>query len=102
MPHSLPSWCCVNSIQQYQERKYDKVQRDLRKLYETNSGAWVIRPQEVILTVQQFESTTMKREIPDWILKEGSRAGKLVLDRKPLEEFMGISFRRRSLWPFAR
>jgi hypothetical protein len=100
--HTLPEWCCVSSIRQYQERKYDKVQRDLRKLYETNPDVWEIRQQEVILTVQQFESVTMKREIPDWILREGSRAGKLVLDRKPLEEFMGISFRRRTLWPFGK
>ncbi|MEE3258576.1 MAG: phospholipase D family protein [Candidatus Latescibacterota bacterium] len=50
--------------------------------------------------VHQFESSTMKKEIPDWILKKGSRAGTLVLDRKPLEEFMAISFRRRAWWPF--
>lgn len=98
-PKALPEWCCVSSIQAYQERKYDKVQRELRKLYETNSKAWEVRRHEVILTVQQFESSAMKKEIPDWILREGSRAGKLVLDRKPLEEFMGISF-QRSLWPF--
>lgn len=102
MPDSLPAWCSVSTIQDYQERKYEKVQRDLRKLYETNPDIWEIRQQEVILTVQQNESFTMRKEIPDWILKEGSRAGKLVLDRKPLEEFMAISFQRRAWWQFSR
>ena len=102
VPEPLPAWCAVSSIQEYQERKYEKVQRDLRKLYETNPDIWEIRPQEVILTVQQNETFAMRKEIPDWILKEGSRAGKLVLDRKPLEEFMAVSFRRRAWWPFAR
>jgi hypothetical protein len=99
---ALPAWCAVSSIQTYQERKYEKVQRDLRKLYETNPDIWEVRSQEVILSVQQNETFAMRKEIPDWILKEGSRAGKLVLDRKPLEDFMAISFQRRAWWPFAR
>ena len=100
--NSLPTWCAVSSIQGYQERKYDKVQRDLRKLYETNPDIWEIRPQEIILTIQQNELFSMRKENPDWILKEGSRAGKLVLDRKSLEKFMTTSFQRRAWWPFAK
>ena len=94
---SLPEWCATSTMQSYQERKYDKIQQELRKLYDTNPDVWEVRPQEIILEVERNEMFLMRREIPDWILKEGSRAGKLVMDRKQLEEFLNTSF-SRSWW----
>ena len=89
----LPSWCATVSIAQYQSKKYERIQADLRKLYETNRDIWEIRRDEVIIDVPQTDAS-LKRDIPDWILRPGSRAGQLVLDRGALEEFMGVSFRR--------
>jgi len=51
--------------------------------------------------VQQAEAFGLRKEIPDWLLKEGSKAGNIVLDRPSLEGFLGISFRPGWLrwWP---
>lgn len=91
---SLPDWCNVVSIKDYQGRKYEKIQTELLKLYETSPKLWEVRRHEIILRITQNESFGLRREIPDWLLKEGSKGGNIVLDRKPLEEFLDISFRR--------
>jgi hypothetical protein len=93
----LPDWCSLVSIKDYQGRKYEKIQSELLKLYETNRAIWEVRGTEVILKVQQAEAFGLRKEIPDWLLKEGSKAGNIVLDRAPLESFLGISFRPRWL-----
>lgn len=90
----LPDWCVVMSNDDYQGRKYEKIKTELLKLYETSPKLWEIRRHEVILRITQNESFGLRREIPDWFLKEGSKGGNIVLDRKHLENFLGISFRR--------
>lgn len=90
----LPDWCNVVSIRDYQGRKYEKIQSELLKLYETSPRLWEVRRHEVILRITQNESFGLRREIPDWLLKEGSKGGNIVLDRKQLEDFLSISFRR--------
>ncbi len=93
-PSHLPGWCAVTSITDYHSKKYERIQMDLRKLYETNRSIWEIRKDEVILRVPQTESYSFRRDIPDWLLRSGSKAGQLVLDRKALEAFTGMSFGR--------
>ena len=96
---SLPAWCRVFRMNDYQGRKYEKIQAELIKLYETNPKIWTIRRQDVILHVQQADVFGLRREIPDWLLKEGSKAGNIVLDRKPLEQFLGRSLKAK-WWRF--
>lgn len=91
---ALPEWCSIVNMKDYQGRKYEKVQMELLKLYETNPNIWEVRRYEVILHIPQNESFGMRREIPDWLLKEGSRGGNIVLDRKQLEGFLGMSFNK--------
>lgn len=67
---------------------------ELLSLYELNPKIWEIRRQEVILRFPPNESYGLRREIPDWLLKEGSKGGSIVLAKKPLEEFLGISFKK--------
>jgi hypothetical protein len=90
-----PAWCAPVQIGAYQERKYENVKAELRKLYETNPGAWTIRRREVVLKVESWEAHGLRKEIPDWLLKEGSKGGNIVLDRPTLEDFMGRKFRWR-------
>jgi len=90
----LPAWCTINNIADYHSKKYERVQTDLKKLYETNRPIWEIRKDEIIIRVPQNESYSFRRDIPDWLLRPGSKAGQYVFDRRALEEFMGISFRR--------
>lgn len=101
-PGPLPAWCTMISIAEYQSRKHEKIRAELVKLHQTNGQAWDVRRDEVILKVQSFESHVLRREIPDWLIKEGSKGGNIVLDRAPLEEFLGISFGRRWRLPFRR
>ena len=90
----LPHWCVPVSINQYQNRKYEKIRAELIMLHETNPAIWEVRPGEVILRVQQTEVHGLRREIPDWLLKQGSKAGNIVLDRKAFEEFTGLLLKR--------
>jgi hypothetical protein len=90
----LPEWCSVICMKDYQGRKYEKIQTELHSLYETNPKIWEVRRQEIILRIPPNESYGLRREIPDWLLKEGSKGGSIVLARKPLEEFLDMSFKR--------
>lgn len=90
----LPEWCNVVCMKDYQGRKYEKIQTELLSLYEMNPKIWEIRRQEVILRIPPNESYGLRREIPDWLLKEGSKGGSIVLARKSLEEFLDMSFKR--------
>jgi hypothetical protein len=98
----LPVWCTVISMNEYQGRKYEKIRAELLKLYETNPKLWQIGRNEIILRLQLFEAVGLRKDIPDWVLKEGSKAGNIVLDRKHLEDFLGISFKPRWLRFFRR
>lgn len=98
---ALPPWCCVMTNDDYQGRKYEKIQAELLKLYETNPKIWEVRRDEVVLRVQQADVFGLRKEIPDWLLKEGSKAGNIVMDRIHLEEFLNISFKAK-WWRFFR
>ena len=37
----------------------------------------------------------VRKDIPDSILREGSRGGQIILDRKELEDFLQMSLRKR-------
>ena len=93
----LPNWCRPLSVTSYQERKYENIKLELKKLYETNPSAWTIRKAEVILNVVSYEASGLRKEIPDWLLKAGNKGGNIVMDREPLEAFLGVSFGRRWL-----
>lgn len=93
----VPGWCAVTSIADYHGKKYERIQMDLRKLYQTNRSIWEIHKDEIILRVPQTEAYSFRRDIPDWLLRSGSKAGQMVLDRKALEVFLEMSFRR--WWP---
>ncbi len=90
----LPEWCSVVCMKDYQGRKYEKIQTELLSLYETNPKIWEVRRQEVILRIPPNEAYGLRREIPDWLLKEGSKGGSIVLARKPLEDFLDMSFKK--------
>jgi hypothetical protein len=89
----LPGWCQPMTIAQYKEKRFDKIRDELRNLYLNNKAAWKIKPQEVILEVKSFESAGLTKDIPDWLLRPGSKGGVIIMARKPLEEFLHMRFR---------
>ena len=96
----LPAWCAPVTTAAYGERKYENVKAELAALYRTNPGRWTVGPETVVLSVESFEAHGLRKEIPDWLLKEGSKGGNIVLHRAQLEAFMGFKLTRR--WPFRR
>lgn len=56
---------------------------------------WGVQRGEVVLKVEQAEAFGLLKEIPAWLLNEGSKAGNIVLDRRPLEELLNMDFRPR-------
>src|SRR5579875_692057 len=89
----LPHWCRPLTIDDYQGRTYDKVRMELRELYANNPAIWKIQRYTIVLTVPG-NSRELHRIIPDWIMKEGSKAGTIVLDRAQMENFLQMPFRR--------
>ena len=90
-----PVWCTTQGIADYHGRKYERVQMELLKLYQTYRSIWEIRPDEVILRPPQQEALALRRDVPVWLLRPGSKGGQIILDRKGAEEFLGISFGRK-------
>ncbi|GHO59280.1 phospholipase D family protein [Ktedonobacter robiniae] len=95
----LPHWCRTLTIDDYQGRAYDKIRTELKQLYLSNPSIWKIGRSEIVLLVPG-NSRELHRIIPDWILKEGSKAGTIILDRPQLESFLQMSFRRAWLQRF--
>jgi HKD family nuclease len=93
----VPIWCSVLSMDEYKNKRYAKIKADLTNLYYNNPSIWQVKKNEVILTVANYEVAGLKKDIPDWLLRPGSKGGILVLDRKPLEEFLGFHL-SRSIW----
>ncbi|MEW6579559.1 MAG: phospholipase D family protein [Chloroflexota bacterium] len=93
----LPAWCSPLSMDSYTGKRYEKIRLELLKLYETQPTIWELRRHEAVLRLQHFEAFGLRKDIPDWILKEGSRGGNVILDRHALEEFLGTSLRKRRL-----
>ncbi|MCC7207412.1 MAG: hypothetical protein IT323_08905 [Anaerolineae bacterium] len=91
---ALPEWCAQVSIKDYSDRKYDKIRADLRKLYQTYSSVWEVRRDEVVLRVMPAESFGLRKEIPDYLKKEGSKGGNIIMHCRALEDFLDVRFRR--------
>lgn len=89
----LPGWCKPMTMSQYKEKGFDKIRDELRNLYLNNKAAWKVKSQEVVLEVKGFESAGLMKDIPDWILRPGSKAGIIVMARKPLEDFLHMRFK---------
>jgi hypothetical protein len=90
----LPNWCSTMTMAQYKDKRYSKIKEELLNLYRNNKSVWEVKRDDVVLSVASFEGAGLRKDIPDWILRPGSKGGTLILERKPLEQFLGISFRR--------
>jgi hypothetical protein len=90
---SLPEWCRPITMLEYKNKRYEKIKNELLSMYQNNREVWEIKRDTIILKVEGFEASGLKKDIPDWILKGGSKAGKIIMARRPLEEFLGISFK---------
>lgn len=88
----LPPYLQPLTRDDFQSRKDFKIKTTLRTMYETNPTIWQRRGDDVLLRVDVNEAFALRKEIPDYLLKEGGKAGVIVLDRALLETFMDVRF----------
>jgi len=54
-------------------------------------------PSIIIDHICSKETYGLRKEIPDLVVKEGSKVGHIVLDRKELEDFLQMPLRKTSV-----
>ncbi len=108
---SMPSWCSPMTLEEYQQRAWDRPRRVLENLLNADKytkdrkpsdGSWTISGEMILLGTGQIGTARTRNEIPDWILDDtASVANQIGLKRSEVENFLGRKLRRRtSIWPF--
>lgn len=107
----MPGWCEPMTLEQYQNRAFDRPRLVLGNLLHRDKytserrpalGSWTISGSSVIIAVEPMTSRQTQREIPDWILDDtASVSNQIVLKQEVLEHFLGKRVRPRRRWWFA-
>ncbi len=109
-----PRWCVPMTLEEYQQRAWDKPRQVLENLLsrdgytkkrKPDEGSWTISGKTVLVGTAQMGANRMRGDIPDWILDDtASVASQIALRRNEVEEFLGHKLRRRRFpaWPFGR
>ena len=108
----MPDWCEPMTLEQYQNRAFDRPRLVLDNLLHRDKytrerrpalGSWTISGGSVVIAVEPMTSRQTQREIPDWILDDtASVSDQIVLKQDVLEHFLGRRVRRPSRWRFGR
>ncbi len=99
----LPHWCRVLSIDRdYRARSYDTAYADLKELY-YQPARWQVRRDTVVLRLGEnhHENNRFKKNMPQWLIREGSKFRQIVFDRPELEKFLKVEFDPLK-WAFRR
>ena len=105
---TMPSWCRSMTLEEYQERAFERPRLVLEGLLNKDryssarrppEGAWTISGNTIIVSVPQMGSAGLRSEIPDWILDDArSSSGQIAMRRNLLEEFLGKSVKAPRRW----
>ena len=106
----MPPWCRTVTLEEYQDRAFERPRLVLRNLLHADryskesrpaEGCWTIAGDSIVITVPILGFSSTKADIPDWIMDDtGSTSGQIVLKREPLDAFLGDRVRRPRRWPF--
>ncbi len=102
---NLPNWCRVTSMDEYGQGKHDKVKDELTQLARYNPAAWSRKQDKIVLRLDDVHSARkLLKDIPAYLVDNGSRGDAIIFDATELEEFLGssISLRGNSLRSVAR
>ena len=108
---TMPEWCRRMTLEEYQERAFERPRLVLNGLlnsdrYSKNrrppEGCWTISGNSIIVTVPTLGFSRALSDIPDWILDDtGSSSGQIALRRGLLEDFLGRPVKSPRHWlPF--
>ena len=105
---SMPDWCEVTALQEYQEKSFERPRLRLKQLLHANrysserkppEGAWTSSADKLVMSVPIMGATQLKSEIPDWVIDDtASAAGQIVLDRNLTEEFLNENVHTPRRW----
>ena len=102
---NLPNWCRVTSMDEYGQGKHDKVKDELTRLARYNPAAWSRKQDKIVLKLDDVHSARkLLKDIPAYLVDNGSRGDAIIFDATELENFLGssISPRGNSLRSVAR
>ena len=109
---SMPSWCAPLSLASYQSRAYERPRMVLDNLlghtrHHTGAappdGYWTLDGNKIVISVSTFGFSRMREDIPDWLIDDtASGAGRITLDKKRTEDFLGRAVRKRRRWGWTR
>lgn len=83
----LPAWCRITDMDEYGQRKHEKVKDELLQLIRYDPDAWSREGNKVVLRLNDLRK--LKRDVPDWLVASGSSGNALIFEAKDLEEFLG-------------
>ena len=94
----LPDWCKTMTLDEYQNRAFERPRLVLRNLLHRDKytkdrrppiGSWTISGDLVIVGVQPMASSQIKNDIPDWILEDTASVNdQIAMNRYELEKFL--------------
>ncbi len=106
---AMPDWCRPMTLEEYQQRAWDRPRQVLETLLSRDSytkerkpseGAWTVSGGLVIVGTGQMGASRIRNEIPDWILDDtASVANQIGLKRNEVEDFLGRKLLKR-MWIF--
>ena len=95
----LPDWCKTMTLDEYQNRAFERPRLVLKNLLHRDKytkdrrppiGSWTISGDLVIVGVQPMASSQIKNDIPDWILEDTASVNdQIAMNRYELEKFLG-------------
>jgi len=108
---TMPEWCQTMTLEEYQERAFERPRLVLNGLLNVDryskerrppEGCWTISGASILVTVPTLGFSRALSDIPDWILDDtGSSSGQIALKRQLLENFLGREVKAPRRWlPF--
>ncbi len=104
----VPDWCAPASLEEYQNRAFERPRLVLENLIHPDKyvkerrppvGSWTISGDIVLIGVEPFSANRTKGDIPDWILDDtASVSDQIAMKRELLGDFLGKQIRRPRRW----
>ena len=104
----LPHWCRPMTLEEYQERAFERPRRVLDSLLAEErysaerrppEQCWTVSGDRITVSVASMGFTRTKADVPDWLLDDtASTSGQIVLNRKDTEDFLKRAVRPPSRW----
>ena len=105
---ALPDWCRPMTLEEYQQRAFERPRRFLSGILTADrysaerrppERCWTIMADKIVVSVAAIEFTRTRNDIPDWLLEDAeSAAGQIVLNRRYAEDFLGRPIRAPRWW----